>query len=499
MLWRVSLGDYGRLATELSESPCYFTFFVIRGYDMPSFFLCHSTKDKPFVRRLARRLKLEGVTVWLDEAEINVGDSLTEKIGSAIDKTDFVGVVLSQNSVNSTWVQRELQIAMQREFKERRIVVLPLLFEPVQVPPFLRDRKYADFTTSNGFEDSYLCLLKTLGVSVSEPARPLQHKSLRRRLKKIPRWGWAILALTIPLLIILLFCSGILPLPSTTLPSPSDRLVVLIADFCKDGPHPDPMTHSLLHSLNDTLADEPGADVLSAQQYIESRESAYEIGVERQAAIVIWGTYIKTSEVVDLWIYFEVLDEPDDLPNEIKRAEIKGMSARFPLEAWERLEACDQVANELTYLTEFILGLVHYEKDDEGIDDAFSYFDSALVQVGEGSLEVVPLKKCIVYCYRGKARHNREDEEQSIKDFDRAVLLCPDDCAVYYHRGKFYVDGKDYDRALNDLNMVIALCPDYTAAYDSRGIVYHARGEHSQAIADWKRAGTLEQRLSPDQ
>ena len=40
---------------------------------MSSIFLCHSSQDKFFVRKLAEALRNEGVRVWLDEAEIKIG------------------------------------------------------------------------------------------------------------------------------------------------------------------------------------------------------------------------------------------------------------------------------------------------------------------------------------------------------------------------------------------------------------------------------------------
>ena len=55
-----------------------------RGPNMPSVFMCHSSKDKFFVRELAKKLGDYGVYVWIDEAEINIGDSLIAKIGDAL-------------------------------------------------------------------------------------------------------------------------------------------------------------------------------------------------------------------------------------------------------------------------------------------------------------------------------------------------------------------------------------------------------------------------------
>lgn len=51
-------------------------------------FLSHTSADKPFVRELKQRLHAHGVTdVWLDEAEIQIGDSLTKKIEEGMKKT----------------------------------------------------------------------------------------------------------------------------------------------------------------------------------------------------------------------------------------------------------------------------------------------------------------------------------------------------------------------------------------------------------------------------
>lgn len=133
-----------------------------------SIFLSHSSKDKFFVRTLADHLRKYGIKVWIDEAEINIGDSLTEKIGQAIENTDYVGVVLSHNSINSEWVQKELQIALQKEIKGKSVVVLPILIETVEIPPFLKDKLYADFTSSEKYESELPKLLKALGLSVEK-------------------------------------------------------------------------------------------------------------------------------------------------------------------------------------------------------------------------------------------------------------------------------------------------------------------------------------------
>lgn len=42
---------------------------------MSKVFLSHNHADKPFTRRLANDLRQAGHSVWIDEAEINIGPS----------------------------------------------------------------------------------------------------------------------------------------------------------------------------------------------------------------------------------------------------------------------------------------------------------------------------------------------------------------------------------------------------------------------------------------
>jgi hypothetical protein len=124
---------------------------------LKSIFLCHSSSDKSEVRNLAAGLTLRGAKVWLDEAEIFVGDSIIEKIQKGIEESDFLGIVLSPRSVESIWVRKEVEAALTQEIDSGRVKVMPILLEPCEIPLFLRPKKYADYSTdgarAQGFED----------------------------------------------------------------------------------------------------------------------------------------------------------------------------------------------------------------------------------------------------------------------------------------------------------------------------------------------------------
>ena len=134
---------------------------------MSSIFLSHNSKDKPWVRNLADRLTSDGVVVWIDEAELNIGDSLIEKIAEGIQEMRFVAAVISKNSISSTWVQKELNLAMSKEIKGRQVTVLPLLIESCTLPPSLTDKLYADFRSPDNFEREYSKLLRAIGVQAA--------------------------------------------------------------------------------------------------------------------------------------------------------------------------------------------------------------------------------------------------------------------------------------------------------------------------------------------
>jgi len=165
---------------------------------IPSVFLSHNHADKPFVRRLAANLDNQGIPYWLDEAEIKVGESLIEKIRDGIDKVDFVAVVLSPNSVASPWVQREVDVAMNREIMGRRVKVLPLMYMACDLPGFLLGKRYADFTEDTRYANALEDLVNSIGVVFNKNAYapPMNATNLGQALDRA--WNKALPMLTRP-------------------------------------------------------------------------------------------------------------------------------------------------------------------------------------------------------------------------------------------------------------------------------------------------------------
>jgi len=88
-------------------------------------FISHSWKDKPFARRVARRLAHRGVRVWIDESEMQIGDRLSERLTKEIQDSSHLAVLLTKDAAASKWVAKELEVA-----RAARVPVLPLIAEP---------------------------------------------------------------------------------------------------------------------------------------------------------------------------------------------------------------------------------------------------------------------------------------------------------------------------------------------------------------------------------
>lgn len=110
-------------------------------------FISHSSADKPFVRRLKDALESKGLTTWLDEAEIRVGESIPKKIASAIAASEIFCIVLSRTSHDSKWVEREFNAFLPFFIKNEKAIV-PCKIDDSPCPVLIGDIKYADFSES---------------------------------------------------------------------------------------------------------------------------------------------------------------------------------------------------------------------------------------------------------------------------------------------------------------------------------------------------------------
>lgn len=129
-------------------------------------FISYSHADKAKVDLLAAHMVKRNAQVWVDTWELNVGDSIIQRVQEAITESDALLVMLSKTSVESEWCKKELSSGLIRELDEKRVVVLPVLLEDCEIPLFLREKMYADLRTD--FESGLSSIMDAI-ARVSNP------------------------------------------------------------------------------------------------------------------------------------------------------------------------------------------------------------------------------------------------------------------------------------------------------------------------------------------
>lgn len=134
-------------------------------------FISHFSGDKPFARRLAQDLELRGLYMWVDENEIDIGDSLSDKIQDGLANSYSFAIILSNESISRPWVKEELRAAyalrLAGEFK-----ILPILYKDCDIPILLSDYRYADFRSESRYHEQ----ISTLERSIKNAMRQARDK-----------------------------------------------------------------------------------------------------------------------------------------------------------------------------------------------------------------------------------------------------------------------------------------------------------------------------------
>lgn len=90
-----------------------------------SCFISYSSKDQEFAARLHADLQDNGVRCWFAPHDLVIGGFIQEHIDRQIRLHDKVILILSEASVASAWVRREVKMAIEEE-KEGRHVLFPI-------------------------------------------------------------------------------------------------------------------------------------------------------------------------------------------------------------------------------------------------------------------------------------------------------------------------------------------------------------------------------------
>ncbi|MFG6105407.1 toll/interleukin-1 receptor domain-containing protein [Leptothoe sp. EHU-05/26/07-4] len=92
-----------------------------------SCFISYSSKDQEFAERLYADLQNKGVRCWYAPEDLPIGAKIRIGIDEAIRRYDKLLLILSESSVNSQWVEQEVETALEKEReKDNQVVLFPV-------------------------------------------------------------------------------------------------------------------------------------------------------------------------------------------------------------------------------------------------------------------------------------------------------------------------------------------------------------------------------------
>jgi hypothetical protein len=94
-----------------------------------SCFISYSSSDQDFAVKLHADLQKKGVRCWFAQEDMKTGDKIRETIDQEIFRSDKLLLVLSDNSINSEWVEKEVETAFDEERKRKTTVLFPIMLD----------------------------------------------------------------------------------------------------------------------------------------------------------------------------------------------------------------------------------------------------------------------------------------------------------------------------------------------------------------------------------
>lgn len=113
---------------------------------MANVFISHRKSDDLEAERLAVEIRNAGHNVWLDDWNIDLGDSIIERMNAGLEGAAYVIVCYSTAGITSPWMGREWMSALASQLNGKGVKVLPVVLTNGQPPFILSDLLHVDLT-----------------------------------------------------------------------------------------------------------------------------------------------------------------------------------------------------------------------------------------------------------------------------------------------------------------------------------------------------------------
>ena len=116
----------------------------------PIAFVSHDHEDRELVNALTSELRPD-VDTWVSQSSLRPGDSWVFEISDALEGADAFIAVLTEKSLRSSWVRREMSAALLLHERSGSPRFLAFIAEPCRLPVLLETFQVIDAATS-GFD-----------------------------------------------------------------------------------------------------------------------------------------------------------------------------------------------------------------------------------------------------------------------------------------------------------------------------------------------------------
>lgn len=111
---------------------------------MANVFISHRGADTLEAEKLANEIRNAGHKVWFDNWEINIGDSIVERMNQGLEGAGYLVLCYSSSGVDAPWISREWMSALARQLNGHGVKILPVVLTGGKPPAILTDIQYAD-------------------------------------------------------------------------------------------------------------------------------------------------------------------------------------------------------------------------------------------------------------------------------------------------------------------------------------------------------------------
>jgi hypothetical protein len=169
-----------------------------------SCFISYSSRDQECAERLHADLQSKGVRCWFAPEDMKTGDKILDRIDQEIRIFDKLLIIFSAHSIESDWVEIEVQVALEKERRAKHTVLFPIRLDDAVMDTskawaakVRRERHITDFRgwkNHDTYQKQFARLLRDLQavdaqeVIAAEPAPSPKPKSKPTEIYRVTLW-----------------------------------------------------------------------------------------------------------------------------------------------------------------------------------------------------------------------------------------------------------------------------------------------------------------------